>query len=255
MEFLFKSKLKMLLTKDKEVQAQITSYDFVTNSLVAQVKDKRAYIALEDISIYQTKDTNEDVHKLLGSTINATVIKENKDDILLSRKAYMAKRIEKYQKGDEVTATIMSASDNALYLEFDEGLVGKMYTNQITSSKVDKPLDLYNIGDKIKCVIHKKQDDGRFLLSRLSLYKNVDLNVKYGNILKCKITQKLRENTGYFVEVLSNPLYSGIFDIDENNMYKCYNVGDTVNLRVVGVKQDKQIRFRTNIPKIEKKVL
>lgn len=255
MNFLFKSKIEKLLTKDKEVQAIITGYDFVTNNLVAQVGNKRAYIAREDISIYQNKDTNEDIHKLLGSIINTTVIKENKDDILLSRKKYMQKRIEKYQKGDQVTATIMSASDNALYLEFDEGLVGKIYTNQITSSKVDKPIDLYNIGDKIKCVIHKKQDDGRFLLSRLSLYKNVDFNVKYGNILKCKITQKLREGTGYFVEVLANPLYSGIFDIDENNMYKCYNIGDTVNLRVIEVKPDKQIRFRTNIPKIEKKVL
>lgn len=250
MKSLFKNILNMFLTKENEVQAIITGYDFVTNSLVAQVGNKRAYIAREDISIYQ-KDTNENVHKLLGSVINAIVIKENNDDMLLSRKAYMQKRIERLQKGDKVIATIVSASDNALYLEFDEGLIGKMYLNQITSSKVEKPLDLYNIGDKIKCVIHKKQEDGRFLLSRLSLYKGVKLNIKYDNILKCKITQKLRENTGYFVEVLANPLYSGIFDIDEDNMYKCYNIGDTVNLRVVGVKPDKQIRFRTNIPKID----
>lgn len=254
MKSLFKSIYNILLTKDKEVQAIITSYDFVNDCLVAQVGNRRAYIAPEDISIYQNKDTNEDIHKLLGSVINAIVIKEDNKDMLLSRKAYMQKRIDYFQKGDEVIATIVSASDNALYLEFDEGLIGKMYLNQITSSKLEKPLDLYNIGDKIKCVIHKKQEDGRFLLSRLSLYKGVNLNIKRNNILKCRITQKLRENDGYFVEVLDNPLYSGIFDITEYNMYKCYNIGDTVSLRILEIKPEKQLKFSTYIKTIKRNV-
>jgi ribosomal protein S1 len=161
----------------------------------------------------------------------------------------MRKRIKSYNKGDIVEATIITAANNALYLEFDEGLIGKMYTNQITSAKVEKPIDLYNIGDKIKCTILKKQDDGRFILSRLSLYKSVNLNVECGIILKCKITQKVKEKEkpGYFVEVLSNPLYSGIFDINKYNYKNNYRVGDTINLRVVDIKDNNQLRFRTNL--------
>ena len=54
-----------------------------------------------------------------------------------------------------------------------------MYLNQITSAKVKRPIDLYQIGDKVKCVItKKKENEGYFELSRLALYKNVILNIK-----------------------------------------------------------------------------
>lgn len=247
MKTLLKSKLTLLLTKDKEVQALVVGYDYVTNNLVAQVNDKRALLAHEDISVYQnSKNTDDEIHKLIGSTINCTIIGKNKNDILLSRKQVMQKRINEHEKGDVVEATIVSASNNALYLEFDEGLVGKMYINQITASKLERPLDLYNVGDKIKCIILKKQDDGRFLLSRLSLYKSEDFNIQLGNIVKCRITQKVKEDPGYFVEVVSNPLYSGIFDINQYNRNNIYNVGDTISLRVVEIKSNKQLKFRTN---------
>ena len=160
MKTLLKSKLTLLLTKDKEVQALVVGYDYVTNNLVAQVNDKRALLAQEDISVYQnSKNTDDEIHKLIGSTINCTIIGKNKNDILLSRKQVMQKRINEHEKGDVVEATIVSASNNALYLEFDEGLVGKMYINQITASKLERPLDLYNVGDKIKCIILKKQQE------------------------------------------------------------------------------------------------
>ena len=166
----------------------------------------------------------------------------------------MKKQFDTYQMGDIVEATITSFADNAMYLQFGEGLVGKMYTNQITSAKVERPMDLYDIGDVIKCRIVKKQDDGRFQLSRLSYYKNREnLNIECGNILKCKITQKLRENSGYFVEVMSDPNNSGIFDINKHNRNRNYRVGETINLRVVDVKAGNQLRFRTNLTTTESK--
>lgn len=261
MKTLLKSTLFRLLTNDKEVQsginnhfvgqevqAEVIEYDYVTGQLIAQVGNERALIAQEDISIYQTKDTDEEIHRLIGTTINCIVIGHNKkNDILLSRSELMQKRIERYCKDETVDATIVSTANNALYLEFDEGLVGKMYCNQITSSKVNKPSDLYNIGDKIKCNILKKQDDGRFLLSRISLYKMNVLNIECGNILRCKITQRVKEEPGYFVEVEDNPNYSGIFDINKYNYFNNYNVGDTIDLRVVGIKENRQLRFKTNL--------
>lgn len=239
--------MTMFLTKDKEVQALVVGYDYVTKNLVAQVENKRALLAQDDISIYQnTKNTDDEIHKLIGSTINCTIVGKNRKDILLSRKQVMQKKIKEYEKGDIVEATVVSASNNALYLEFDEGLIGKMYVNEITSSKLERPLDIYNIGDKIKCIILKKQDDGKFLLSRLSLYKNEKLNVHLGQIVRCRITQKVKEDPGYFVEVVSNPDYSGIFDINQYNKNNIYNIGDEISLRVVDIKPNKKLKFRTN---------
>lgn len=244
----------MLLTKEKEVQAIVLNIDN-RGYLVAQVKNERAIVAPEDITMYQNNKNEEiQLRRLLGSTIHANIIGKENNNILLSRRSLMQKKFDTYQEGDVVEATIISFSDNAMYLEFDEGLVGKMYTNQITSAKVERPMDLYDIGDKVECVILKKQEDGRFLLSRLSYYKNLNnFNIECGNILKCKITQKLRENSGYFVEVSSNPNFSGIFDINKHNCKMNYRVGDTINLRVVDVKGNKQLRFRTNLQTESKK--
>ncbi len=237
--------IKLFLTKE-EVQALIVSYDYVTNCLIAQVNDKRALLAREDISVYPLKNEEELIHSKIGSTLTCDIIGKTKDGVILSHKKVMQKKIEEHNKGDIVEATVVSASSNALYLEFDEGLVGKMYVNQITASKLKRPLDIYNIGDKVKCKILKKQDDGKFLLSRISLYKEFNYNVSVGNIVRCRITQKVKEDPGYFVEVVENPLYSGIFDINQYNKNNIYNIGDEISLRVVEVKGNKQLKFRTN---------
>lgn len=241
----------MLLTKEKEVVATVLGYDYVTKNVVAKVRDTEASIALEDISIYQKAYKNKDqningdyLHKLLGSQIRCEVIGFDKGYIL-SRAKLMEKRSNKYNKGDIVEATVVNASDKALYLEFDEGLSGIMYINQLTSSKVNKPLDLYEIGDKIKCQIIKKNDEyNYFELSRLELYKAITLDLQCGKTITCKITQKLKDGTGYFVEVMSNPLYSGIFDLNVHNKNNKYVVGDSIRLRVVEIK-GKQLRLRT----------
>ena len=169
---LLRSTLSMLLTKEKEVRAVILNIDPITGDLIAQVNNERAIIAPQNITMYQFGDEDSQIKRLLGTTIHANVIGRDNKNILLSRKDLMKKQFDTYQMGDIVEATITSFADNAMYLQFGEGLVGKMYTNQITSAKVERPMDLYDIGDKVKCVIVKKQPDGRFLLSSLSYYKN-----------------------------------------------------------------------------------
>lgn len=237
------------ITRKKEVSAFILDYDSNTKNIIAQVNGKRAMIALNDISIYpkaSIKDENIDnlyFNRLLGKQINCEVI-GFKDGYILSRAKLMEKKIQKYQKGDIVVATIISASDKALYLEFDEGLSGIMYINQITSAKLKKPLDIYSFNDTIKCKIIKKKD-GYFELSRLDLYKSVNLNLKYGDKVKCKITKKLDDGSGYFVEVISNPNISGIFDINNYNRNNRYKVGKIIDLRIVEINNKNQLRLRT----------
>ena len=239
----------ILLTKDKEVAATVLGYDYVDKCLVAKVKDTGATIALEDISIYQKLSMNKDnningdyLHRLLGSQIKCEVIGYDKGYIL-SRAKLMQKRVEKYNKGDVVEATVVSASEKALYLEFDEGLSGIMNLNQMTSAKVHRPLDIYSIGDKIKCKIIKKKD-GYFELSRLELYKFVTLDLQRGNLIKCRITKKLDDNSGFYVEVISNPQYSGIFDLTTYNKNNKFEIGSTINLRIAKI-NGQQLRLRT----------
>ena len=65
----------------------------------------------------------------------------------------MEEQSQIYQKGDIVNATVVSASDKALYLEFAEGLSGIMYLNDITSAKLKKQSDIivYIIKESYLC--------------------------------------------------------------------------------------------------------
>lgn len=237
--------LNSLLTKEKVVTANVQSYDFEKKAFVVQVDGKKELIALEDMSIYQikkVKDNDEKIyfHRLLGSTIKC-ILKQNFIYKQISRAEYMKQRLEKYNKGDTVTATVVSASNEALYLEFDEGLSGIMYLNQITSSKLNHPFDIYNIGDKIKCQIASKKDN-LFTLSRVALFKDEPLEIKLGSVLNCKITKKVNDNSGYYVEVINNPMYSGIFNIYPNS--RRYVLGEEIRLRVAEI-NGKQLHLRT----------
>ncbi len=249
MKTLLKSPFAGLLTKEKkEVQALVVGYDYSTGNVIAQVDEQRALIAPEDISIYQKNLNNkEEIHRILGTTVSCTVLGKNRDnDILLSRRSLMQKKLSSYKKGDVIEGVVYSASSKALYLSFDGGLSGILYTNKLTSSQVERPLDLYNIGDRIRCVITNiRQEDGFFDLSRLELYKQVHLDIQIGNILKCRITKKEQSNTGYYVEVLANPAISGIFDINQFNEHIKYKVGQILDLRVVNFRNQKQLKLRT----------
>ena len=86
MKTLLRSTISMLLTKEKEVQAIVLNVDN-NGYLIAQVRNERAVravIAPEDISMYQ-KDENNQLRRLLGSTIHASVIGKDKENLLLSR--------------------------------------------------------------------------------------------------------------------------------------------------------------------------
>ncbi len=317
------STLKERILPKKQIAAIIVGYDYAKKQVIAQANGKDAYIALEDISLYQDKcikNNNLDeryINRILGTQVLCDVI-GYKNGYILSRTQLMERRAKKFNEGDHVTATVISISDSFLYLEFDEGLNGIMYINKINNNQ---KFSLYSIGDKIECIIERKNNSffrlrqaenkdykvgdmveatlvstskvalyfkfannltgtmylkevtsaktndlstvfkvgekinckiiekkkGYYILSRLDLYKQVNPNIQKGDIIKCRITQKLRDGSGYHVEVSSNPLYSGIFDINEYNKNKHYNIGDTITLRVAEIKDNKyQLRLRTN---------
>ncbi len=235
----------LLLTKEKEVFAKILKYNFENNTIIAQVNGEKAIIKPEDISIYQNQQNVGYIFSIMGSTVKCMVESySRKNGYILSRAKLMENKLKKYDKGDVITATVVSSSDKALYLEFDEGLSGIMHLKEITSSKFKNPLDLFKIGDILKCVITKKSGP-YFKLSRIKAYNYITLNIRSGKEVLCKITKKLDDNSGYFVEVLKNPQYSGIFDLTEENMNNTYTIGENIPLKVVQVKDNKQLRLRT----------
>lgn len=235
--------LPFFTTKEKEVQAKVV--DVNDNGLIVNYNNKNMLITWEELTIYskQLNDVDQSkFYRMIGTTIKLLMIKKGRD-IILSRSLYMKNQLERTKVGDVVVARVQSAGDTALYMLLPNGLEGKIYSNQLTSSKVRQPLDIYNIGDDIKCKITKIRENGYLDLSRIELYRGKTFDIKRGEHVRCKITKKLDDNSGFFVELVLNPLYSGILDVTKEAMAN-FKIGQEVDLRVLDVDDKKHLKLR-----------
>lgn len=193
------------------------------------------------------KSTNKGLYTI-GETVDCIITKVPDQDSLDTYFRLKQAEAKNYQINDEVYATVVSGSANALYLKLDGNASATMYLSDLTSSKVVNTLDIYPEGSKIRCIVKDKRTNNNgtyYVLSRLGLYPE-DFNIELDKRIDCRITKKLTDGSGYFVEVLDNPHYSGIFDLNEYNKGYKYKVGNTIKLRVAKDKGKKQLSFRTN---------
>ena len=229
-------------TKEKEIQAEVV--DISKEGLIVEYENNEVLVSWEDLTIYSKQLDAVDQKrfaKMIGTNIKLLMIKKN-SQMILSRALYMKKQLEKTKVGDIVVAKVASAGSTALYMLLPNGLEGKIYTKELTSSKVRQPLDIYNVGDNIKCKVTKVRENGYLDLSRLDLYKGKSFEVKRGEYVRCKITKKLDDNSGYFVELVLNPLYSGIVDMAREA--RNFQIGQEVDLRVFDVDEKRHLKLR-----------
>lgn len=229
-------------TKEKEIQAEVV--DISEKGLIVEYENNEVLVSWEDLTIYSKQLDAVDQKrfaKMIGTTIKLLMIKKN-DKMILSRALYMKNQLKKTKVGDIVVAKVASAGSTALYMLLPNGLEGKIYTKELTSSKVRQPLDIYNVGDNIKCKVTKVRENGYLDLSRLDLYKGKSFEVKRGEYVRCKITKKLDDNSGYFVELVLNPLYSGIVDMAREA--RNFQIGQEVDLRVFDVDEKRHLKLR-----------
>ena len=229
-------------TKEKEIQAEVV--DISKEGLIVEYENNEVLVSWEDLTIYSKQLDAVDQKrfaKMIGTNIKLLMIKKN-SQMILSRALYMKKQLERTKVGDIVVAKVASAGSTALYMLLPNGLEGKIYTKELTSSKVRQPLDIYNVGDNIKCKVTKVRENGYLDLSRLDLYKGKSFEVKRGEYVRCKITKKLDDNSGYFVELVLNPLYSGIVDMAREA--RNFQIGQEVDLRVFDVDEKRHLKLR-----------
>lgn len=183
-----------------------------------------------------------------GDEIKCLITRVPSEDSLDTYFRLKAIETASYKIGQKVTGTVVSGSANALYLKLDGNISATMYVSELTSSKVLNTLDIFPLGSKVRCVIKDKKTNTNgtyYILSRLSLYPE-NFDFKVDTKVDCKITKKLTDGSGYFVEVLDNPRYSGIFDLNYYNKNYRYKVGNTIKLRIAKDKGNKQLSFRTH---------
>jgi small subunit ribosomal protein S1 len=56
---------------------------------------------------------------------------------------------QRYPVGSRVTGTVTSVTDFGVFVELEEGLEGLIHVSQLSTERVDKPSQLFSVGDKV----------------------------------------------------------------------------------------------------------
>jgi len=81
----------------------------------------------------------------------------------------------RYRKGEVVTGKITNLTDFGAFVELEEGIEGLVHVSEISREKVEKPLDVLKVGDKISAVVlHIDPSERRIGLSIKALKDRVE---------------------------------------------------------------------------------
>lgn len=111
-----------------------------------------------------------------GETIRAVVLKIDKEN---ERFSLGVKQLEpdpwvaafnKYPTGTVVEGTITNVTDFGIFVQLEEGIEGLVHISEISREKIDTPVGMFNVGDRLKAmVISVSSEDRKIALSLKAL--------------------------------------------------------------------------------------
>ena len=117
---------------------------FIPASLVSDVYEK-------DLSKYADKEIEFVITEF--NPRRRRVIGDRKQ-LIVAKKAEMQKALfEKIHVGDKVEGTVKNVTDFGAFIELEPGVDALLHVSQISYEHVNKPEDVYKVGDEVEAVV------------------------------------------------------------------------------------------------------
>ncbi|MBI2046228.1 MAG: S1 RNA-binding domain-containing protein [Parcubacteria group bacterium] len=119
----------------------------------------------------------ESLRKLVGERLPLIMISAQPEDgkLIFSEKdfgtAQKEKIVDKYAVGDVVLGTVTGVVDFGLFLKLEDGLEGLVHISEMDWALVEKPKELFSIGEKVQAKVIEVKD-GKVSLSIKALKEN-----------------------------------------------------------------------------------
>lgn len=188
----------------------------------------------------------EKLNKLINQNLQVKIIDmdEKEEKLIVSEKAAWEESqkevIANYKVGDIVEGKITGVVNFGAFVEFGPGLEGLVHISELAWQRIDNPLDLIKVGDKIKAEIISI-DGSKISLSIKKLQedpwkKNIG-RFKVGQVVPGKI---LKVNPfGLFVEIDKD--IHGLAHISElaaeaiKSPAEKFKMGDVLNFKIISI--------------------
>jgi small subunit ribosomal protein S1 len=199
--------LKQALENDLPVEGKITGRN--KGGFDVKINTLRAFCPLSQIGLGRIEDPDQYV----GNTYTFRILELSEDGrkFVVSRAALMKEEAaargrelrENLQVGMTVTGVVRNVVPFGAFVDIG-GLEGLLHVSEMSHRRIDNPKDFINVGDEIKVVVIKMEDDGkRISLSAKELEADPwsDIADRYpvGSSVEGKIARKT--DFGLFVEI------------------------------------------------------
>ncbi|HEY5937775.1 MAG TPA: 30S ribosomal protein S1, partial [Kofleriaceae bacterium] len=108
----------------------------------------------------------------------------------------------RYPVGGRVTGTVTSVTDFGVFVELEEGLEGLIHVSQLSTERVDKPSQLFNVGDTVEAEVTNVDPRERRIGLSIKALKRSEERDEVDSYLR-----RERENSKFsFEDILSEEL-------------------------------------------------
>ncbi|UCD79881.1 MAG: 30S ribosomal protein S1 [Desulfobacterales bacterium] len=248
--------LKEAYAKAVPVEGKIT--ETCKGGFRVEVLQRKAFCPISQVDINFVEDPSEFVGQTMEFLI--TTLEEKGKNIVLSRRALLARQQEKSRKEFYKNLTVDSVMEGrvtrimpyGVFVKLSDGVEGMVHVSELGWSKVDKPEKVVKIGDTVRIKVIGIEPNKKPGLLKISLsmkqltedpWDSADRHFREGDKILGKVTRCA--NFGAFVEVA--PGIEGLVHISEMSYMKrvlkpedIVSVGETVSVIIKEVDMEKR---------------
>ncbi|MDO8560015.1 MAG: S1 RNA-binding domain-containing protein [bacterium] len=188
----------------------------------------------------------ERLRLLAGTRLLVKVIDVNETEgkLIVSEKAAWEEKqkdvLARYRVGDMVTGKVTAVTDFGVFLEFGEHLEGLVHISELAWQRIDKPGDLFQLGQEMSAKIINIQGSKIFLSAKQLVddpWKSITDRYQVGQVVKGKV---LKINPfGLFVE-LDEKIHglahvSELSDAPLADINKAATIGDELEFKIISI--------------------
>lgn len=150
-------------------------------------------IHISDLSWNRVKHPSEIVKADQTVTVKILALDQEKNRISLGLKQTTEEPWKAFSQNvkveDIVDGTVVNLMDFGAFVRLNEGVDGLLHVSQISNEHINKPSDIFKVGDKIKVkVISINEEDKKISLSTKEAADTVEVAEEYMNVVESEIT-------------------------------------------------------------------
>lgn len=198
------------------------------------------------------KSEDEDLKAAVGTSVRVQILDlkdvDGKKSVVVTRKSLLASEtLDSLKVGDKVTGVVSSVPSFGVFLKVG-GVEGLIHVSRLSHAHIDKPSDLFKVGDTLEAVVLEiDKANNKLALSRKELEKSPWEGIAERYVIGTKKRGVVRRFTDFGAYVELEPNIDGLVRISEISWTKrikhpsqILKAGETYDFQVVSLAEEKK---------------